>query len=51
LYEGNLPPTVLYKEATIAFVELLQYEELCRIYTTVHHVAILNWYYHLVSFV
>ena len=49
LYEGNLPPTVLYKDATIAFVELLQYAELCRIYTTVDHVAILDWYYHLVG--
>ncbi|OWA51862.1 putative Soluble guanylate cyclase 88E [Hypsibius exemplaris] len=49
LYEGNLPPMVMYKEATIAFVELLQYDELCKIYTTVDHVAILDWYYHMVS--
>ncbi|GAV06673.1 hypothetical protein RvY_16623 [Ramazzottius varieornatus] len=49
LYEGNLPPTVLYNEATIAFVELMQYDELCKIYTTVDHVALLDWYYHLVN--
>ncbi|XP_055341181.1 uncharacterized protein LOC129590153 isoform X2 [Paramacrobiotus metropolitanus] len=49
LYEGTLPPVVLYSEATVAFVELMQYEELCKIYNTAEHVALLDWYYHLVS--
>lgn len=49
LYEGTLPPVVLYSEATVAFVELMQYEELCKIYSTAAHVSLLDWYYHLVS--
>lgn len=48
LFQKTLPPMVLYNETTVAFVEFLEYEELCKMYDVAYHISLLDWYYRLV---